>query len=48
VRPDQAKPRMQIVKTLSRYLFAIFFVGGGFLHFAFPDLYMKIMPPYLP
>jgi uncharacterized membrane protein len=39
---------MKIIKTFSRYVFAIFFVGGGFLHFAVPDLYIKIMPPYLP
>jgi uncharacterized membrane protein len=39
---------MKIIKTLSRYVFAIFFVGGGFLHFAIPDFYLKIMPPYLP
>jgi uncharacterized membrane protein len=39
---------MRILKTLSRYLFATFFVAGGFLHFAIPDVYLKIMPAYLP
>ena len=39
---------MRIFKTVSRYLFAMIFVGGGFLHFVIPDVYMKIMPPYLP
>jgi uncharacterized membrane protein len=39
---------MRILKTLSRYLFATFFVGAGFMHFANPDFYLKIMPPYLP
>ncbi|HEV8066475.1 MAG TPA: DoxX family protein [Planctomycetaceae bacterium] len=38
---------MRIFKTLSRYLFAIIFVGEGFLHFAIADVYLKIMPPYL-
>jgi uncharacterized membrane protein len=35
-------------KTISRYLFAIIFVAGGFRHFAIPDFYLKIMPPYIP
>jgi uncharacterized membrane protein len=39
---------MRIFKTLSRYVFAIFFVSAGFLHFAIPDFYLKIMPPYIP
>jgi uncharacterized membrane protein len=39
---------MRILKTLSRYLFATFFVGAGLMHFANPDFYLKIMPPYIP
>ena len=39
---------MPSFKTLSRYVFAILFVGGGFLHFAIPDFYLKIMPDYFP
>jgi uncharacterized membrane protein len=39
---------MRLFKTLMRYVFAMIFVGGGFLHFVIPDVYMKIMPPYLP
>jgi len=39
---------MRIVKTVLRYLFAIFFIGAGILHFRNPDFYLKIMPPYIP
>jgi uncharacterized membrane protein len=39
---------MRIFKTLSRYLFAIFFVAAGLMHFANPDFYLKIMPDYIP
>jgi uncharacterized membrane protein len=30
------------------FLFAIFFIGAGVLHFLFPAPYMRIMPPFLP
>jgi uncharacterized membrane protein len=39
---------MPIFKTLSRYVFAIFFVAAGLMHFTNPDFYLKIMPPYIP
>ncbi len=39
---------MQKVKTILKYLFAIFFVLAGLNHFLNVDFYMKIMPPYLP
>jgi uncharacterized membrane protein len=39
---------MRIFKTLSRYVFAIFFVAAGLMHFANPDFYLKIMPDYIP
>jgi uncharacterized membrane protein len=39
---------MQIFKTISRYIFAAFFVGAGIMHFARPEFYLKIMPPYIP
>lgn len=45
-RPSEKS--MRIVKLVSRYLFATFFVGAGILHFRFPEFYLKIMPPYLP
>jgi uncharacterized membrane protein len=36
------------MKTVSKYLLAIFMVGAGMLHFIGSDFYLKIMPPYLP
>jgi uncharacterized membrane protein len=39
---------MRIFKTVSRYVFAAFFVGAGLMHFRNPEFYLKIMPPYLP
>src|ERR1017187_10456541 len=40
--------RMTKIRTISKYLLAIFMVGAGTLHFIKPDFYLKIMPPYLP
>jgi uncharacterized membrane protein len=39
---------VDIVKTVSRFIFGNFFIGAGVWHFAHADFYMKIMPPYLP
>ena len=39
---------MRILKTVSRYVFALFFVAAGIRHFTNPDFYLKIMPPYIP
>ena len=39
---------MTNIKTLSKYLLALFMVGAGTMHFIMPDFYLKIMPPYLP
>ena len=39
---------MKILKTVSRYIFGILFIVAGVLHFARPEFYLKIMPPYLP
>ena len=36
------------VKNVSKYVLAICMVGAGTMHFADPDFYLKIMPPYLP
>jgi uncharacterized membrane protein len=30
------------------YLFALLYVGSGINHFRDPDLYVRMMPPYLP
>src|SRR5471030_1058212 len=40
--------RMTSIKTISKYLLALFMVGAGMMHFINPDFYLKIMPPYLP
>jgi uncharacterized membrane protein/catechol 2,3-dioxygenase-like lactoylglutathione lyase family enzyme len=47
-RKRRVRFAMRIVKTVSRYVFAIFFIGAGILHFRNPDFYLKIMPPYIP
>src|SRR3954462_614756 len=36
------------MKAVSKYCLAIFMVGAGTIHFARPEFYLKIMPPYLP
>lgn len=36
------------LRTSLRLLLALFFVGAGVMHFVRPDLYLRIMPPYLP
>ena len=36
------------MKTFSKYLLALFLVVAGTLHFILPDVYLKIMPPYVP
>jgi uncharacterized membrane protein len=35
-------------KLAGKWLFGILFVAAGANHFRSPDMYMKIMPPYLP
>lgn len=39
---------MSNVKTIMKYLLAVFFVAAGINHFVNPDFYLRIMPPYLP
>lgn len=39
---------MRIFKLLMKWLFASIFIAAGFLHWVLPDLFVKIMPPYLP
>ncbi len=36
------------IRTVMKYLLAISFIGAGLNHFANPEFYMGIMPPYLP
>jgi uncharacterized membrane protein len=39
---------MSRIKTVSKFLLAIFMIGAGTMHFVRPDFYLKILPPYLP
>ena len=39
---------MSRTKAVSKYLLAIFMVGGRMMHFVRTDFYVKIMPPELP
>ncbi|MBX9666735.1 MAG: hypothetical protein K2X93_03910 [Candidatus Obscuribacterales bacterium] len=34
--------------TISRIILSAFFIGVGVLHFTKADLFMRVMPPYLP
>ena len=37
-----------MIKTIFRYLLAVFFILAGVNHFRNPDFYMPMMPPYIP
>lgn len=39
---------MSKARTISKYIYGIFLIVAGANHFVMPDIYMKIMPPYLP
>jgi uncharacterized membrane protein len=39
---------MSRIKTISKYILAIFMIVAGTMHFVNPGFYLKIMPPYLP
>lgn len=39
---------MSTAKAISKYIYAIFLIGAGAMHFVRPEFYVKIMPPYLP
>jgi uncharacterized membrane protein len=43
----EEKP-MSKARTISKYVYGIFLMIAGANHFVMPDVYMKIMPPYLP
>lgn len=36
------------MKKISKFVLSIFLVVAGTLHFILPDVYLRIMPPYLP
>jgi uncharacterized membrane protein len=37
-----------VLQLIFKYVFGLFFIGAGAMHFARPEFYLKIMPPYLP
>ncbi|GAA3937740.1 DoxX family protein [Hymenobacter algoricola] len=37
-----------MLKTLSRYVLALLFIGAGITHFVAPASFLRIVPPYLP
>ena len=39
---------MTPMKTISKFVLAIFMIGAGIMHFVNPAFFLKIMPPYLP
>ena len=48
---NQEKPGgvpMRYVKTILKFVFAVFFIVGGINHFRAEDFYMKLMPDYIP
>jgi len=39
---------VKFIRTILRWLAAIFFIVAGTFHFVKPDMYLQIMPPYFP
>jgi uncharacterized membrane protein len=39
---------MSRIKAISKYVLAIFMIVAGTMHFANPEFFLKIVPPYLP
>ena len=39
---------MTVVRSVMKWLLAFLFIAAGVNHFVRPDLYVSIMPPYLP
>ncbi len=37
-----------IIRSISRYLLAAFFIAAGANHFLNPEIYLSMMPPWLP
>ncbi len=37
-----------MIRTLARWLLALFFIGAGWNHFRDPAIYISMIPPYLP
>ncbi len=41
-------PARRVLRAILKWLLALLFIAGGINHFANPDPYVAIMPPYLP
>ena len=39
---------MSHIKAISKFILAIFIISAGVMHFANPEFFMRIIPPYLP
>ncbi|QDU80486.1 hypothetical protein Pla110_22160 [Polystyrenella longa] len=39
---------MRQVKSISKFILAIFMIVAGTMHFVNPEFFLKIVPPYLP
>jgi uncharacterized membrane protein len=39
---------VELIRTILRWLAAVFFMVAGTFHFLKPELYLQIMPPYFP
>lgn len=39
---------MSKAHTISKWIYGVFLMVAGTMHFVRPELYLKIMPPYLP
>ena len=39
---------MGLIRTISKYLLAIFMITAGIMHFVNSAFFLKVMPPYLP
>ena len=39
---------MKRIKSVSKYLLALFMIVAGTMHFVNPGFFLKIVPPYLP
>jgi uncharacterized membrane protein len=37
-----------VIRKIFRWILAVFFIAAGINHFVNPDIYLSMMPPYLP
>lgn len=45
---DLTNKPMKKIKIISKVVMALFLIFAGTMHFARPEFFLKIMPPYLP